>query len=1106
MSTDASLDGLIAAHARRDPGAPAVEDARESLTYGELLARADGVAERLRREGVRPGDVVAAYVERSAAAVVSLLGVLRAGAAYVALDPADPPARHEAILEDARARAVLPLDPEPVAVDGPRDSAPGGERLAYVMYTSGSTGRPKGVEVTHANVLTLLAGGSDVVPRRDDVVLLVTPLTFDISVLELWGALVQGARLVVAAPGRPDPRAVGRLVRERGVTFLSAASGVLARLVDDALDDLAGVRIAVSSADVAVPATARRLHAAHPHVRLINGYGPTETTVLCTAHEVREADGPLPIGRPLPGYTARVADDGELLIGGPGVARGYRFNPAATAERFVDGWYRTGDNVRQDADGVLHFLGRLDRQVKIGGVRVEPGEIEHTLASHPGVAHAAVTVRAAVAGHQQLTAYASPVPGAALDGEALRAYVAERLPRAYVPWTVIALDSMPLTERGKVDRDALPEPQAAAGGDGAPPSAEALRVAGVMGELLGRELPGPDDDFFALGGDSLLAIALVGRLRALGHAGLGVGAVFARRTPRALAAALEDATGPVLPAIAPRGGSALAPLTGAQRRGWLFGEMNPGARAYQHAGLVRIDGALDTAALRTALEALVDRHEALRSSIVVREGEPLQRVHERVALPLEELDLRGAGSAAFARTVRSRARVRIDLAEAPWVRWTLMRLADERWALLCLEHHLAHDGWSFDVLTRELGALYGGATPPPPALQVGDVAVWEAANAEALDAQLVHWAEVLDPDPELLRLPFDRPRAARESFDGGVVRHRLGAATARAVSALAEEEGATLFQACLAAFAVQLARYDGRDDVQVGTGVANRGDPGVAGTLGMLVNTIALRVDLSGDPSVREAIRRVRDAVIDGLSHADVPFDRVVDRLAPPRDPSRSPLVQTLFSFHDAPRGPLAWPGVEARVVHALPDGTAKADLNVIAAPLADGSVSFVWEHVDAFSDATAARIAAHHARLLEAFVADPDAPALALPLGDPASAATPARHDPSAALPQVVARVAARARGAAGDDLRRAVGARGRIGRRAAGGGRGARRPRRPRAAALRRRDRRPPRGRARGRGHGGPRPRPPGGAAARDPRGGRRARGDRRGRRARRVRARSG
>jgi amino acid adenylation domain-containing protein len=1014
VRTDASLDGLIATHARRDPGAPAVEDGRVALSYGELLSRADEVAEGLRREGVRPGDVVAAYVERSTTAVVSLLGILRAGAAYVPLDPADPAARHALILENARPRAVLPLEPEGVP-GGEMESAPGGERLAYVLYTSGSTGRPKGVEITHANVLTLLSGGSDALPQPDDTVLLVTPLNFDISVLELWGALAAGARLVIAPPGRPDPREVGRLIRERGVTFLSAASGVFSRLVDDALDDLAGVRIAVSSADVLQPEAARRLLAAHPHVRLINGYGPTETTVLCTAHEVFEVGADVPIGLPLPGYTARVAEDGELLIGGPGVARGYRDNPEATAERFVDGWYRTGDRVWEDDDGVLHFVGRLDRQVKIGGVRVEPGEVEHALAAHPDVARAAVTVRTPVAGHPQLAAYATPVEGATLEPEALRAHLAERLPQAYVPWTVIALDVMPLTERGKVDRDALPEP-AAGGGEGGPVSEEALRVAGVMRELLGDELPGPDDDFFALGGDSLLAIALVGRLRALGHASLGVGAVFAHRTPRALAAALTDAVGPALPAITPRAGGALAPLTGAQRRTWLFGEMNPGARAYQHVGWVRIDGPLDPAALRAALEALVDRHEALRSSIVVRDGEPFQRVHEQVPIALEELDLRGAGSVALAHAARARARAKVDPSQAPWVRWTLMRLADERWALLCLEHHLAHDGWSFDVIMRELGALYGGATLPPPALHVGDVAAWEAANAEALDAQADYWAEVLDPAPELLRLPYDRPRAARESFEGGTVRYRLEPATARAAAALAEEEGATLFQVCLAAFAVQLARYDGRDDMQLGTGVANRGDPGVASTLGMLVNTIALRFDLSEDPSVREVIRRVRDVVIGGLSHADVPFDRVVDRLAPPRDPSRSPLVQTLFSFHDTPRGGVDWPGLSTRVVHALPDDTAKADLNVIGAPMTDGSVDFVWEHADAFDAASAGRIAAHHARLLGEFAARPDAPALTLPLGEPASAATPPRHDPSASLPAVVATIPGEHVSVAGD------------------------------------------------------------------------------------------
>ena len=726
MSSDPSVDGLIAAQARRAPDAVAVEDEHETLSYRELLARADGVAAGLRDAGVQPGDTVAAYVQRSAKAIATLLGILRAGAAYVPLDPADPPARHDMLIKDSRPRVVLPLDP-PLSA-GPVSSQPGGERLAYVLYTSGSTGRPKGVEVTHGNVLTLLLGGSDVVPREDDVVLHVTPLTFDVSVLEVWGALVHGARLVIAPHGRPDPREVGRLVRERGVTFAGPAAGVLARLVDDALPDLAGLRIAVPSGDVLPPATARRLREAHPHVRLVNAYGPTETTVLCTAYEVDAVEGAVPIGRALPGYEARVAEDGELLIGGPAVARGYRANEAATAERFVDGWYRTGDRVREDADGVLHYLGRLDRQVKLGGVRVEPGEVEHALAAHPDVAQAAVTVREAVAGHRQLVAYAAPVPGASLDGEALRRFLEERLPRAYVPAVVVVLEQMPLTGRGKVDREALPAPAAASSPAAAP---DVARVAAVMGDLLGGAAPGADDDFFALGGDSLLAIALVGRLRAAGHAGLGVGAVFEQRTPRRLAAALAATGGPSLPPIAARAGRGPAPLTGAQRRAWLFGELNPGARAYQHAGLVRIDGALDVPALRTALDRLVERHEALRSSIVVRDGEPLQRVHERVELPLEELDLRGAPATEYARAVRARVRVRIDPASAPWVRWTLIRLGEERWALLCLEHHLAHDGWSLDVLTRELGVLLSGAAPPPPALQIGDVGAWEAENGRS---------------------------------------------------------------------------------------------------------------------------------------------------------------------------------------------------------------------------------------------------------------------------------------------------------------------------------------------------------------------------------------
>lgn len=1026
-----SIDGLIAEQASRDPTAVAVEDERTALTYGELLERADAIAERLRGEGVRSGDLVAVYIERSAAAVASLLGILRAGAAYLPLDPADPPARHDLLIEDAKPSAVLPLEPETAQPAAPRESEPGGERLAYVIYTSGSTGIPKGVEVTHANVLTLLHSGSDVVPIRGDSVLQVSPLNFDFSVLEIWGALVHGARLVVVPPGRPDPRAVARLIREKGVTYAGITAGVFARIVEDAIDDLAGLRVAVPGADVLPPATARAFRAAHPHIPFINAYGPTETTVLCTTHEVGEVDGAIPVGRAVPGYELRIldpdgnpTDDGELWIGGPSVTRGYRGNPEATAEKFVDGWYRSGDRIRRDAEGVLHFVGRLDKQVKIGGVRIEPGEVEHVLAAHPDVAQSAVVVRTAVEGHPQLMAYAAPRPGAALDADALRAHLAERLPATYVPPVVVVLDVLPLTERGKVDRDTLPEPEAGPGVEAASDAdAVTVLVAATMGGLLGRAAPGPDDDFFALGGDSLLAIALVGRLRAAGHPELSVGSVFSAPTPRRLAAALDaPADAAALPPMVPRERCGpLAPLTAAQRRAWLFQQLNPSSRAYQFAALVRLDGELDTAALRAALQDLVARHEALRSSVTLRDGQPMQHVHDTVALPLDEVDLRGAPAGEFARAVRTRVRRSIDVGQAPWVRWTLLRLDEERWALLSLEHHLGHDGWSLDVLVRELGALYAhhrdGTQPPPlPALQIGDVGAWEEANAEALDVQLDHWEAVLDRDPAPLRLPLDRPRPARESFDGGLIRHRLAPSTSRDLQALAEQEGATLFQACLAAFAVQLARYDGREDLQIGSGVANRGDPGLAGTLGMTVNTVALRVDLSGDPTVRELLRRVRDVAVDALAHADVPFDRVVERLAPPRDPSRSPLVGVLFSFHDAPRAAIRWSGLDqVRVVGALPDGTAKAELNVIGVREPDGSVGFVWEHGDSLTDATTARLAGHHEHLLSQFAAQPDAPALGLALEPEEEAArrearsqAPARHDPAASLPGVVAEIVA--------------------------------------------------------------------------------------------------
>ncbi len=1016
-----------------------------------LDAAAAGIAAGLREAGVGAEEPVGICLPRSWEGVSGLLGTVRAGGACLPLDPSSPPARRAALLELAGARVVLSdrrhgrdlppdvtvLDPAALASQpGEAAVAAGGERLAYLVFTSGSTGTPKGVEITHGNLVHLFGTGSDLVPVPGDVVIAAAAIEFDIAILEAWGALAAGARLVLAPAGRPDPRQLGRLIAERGVSFAFFAAGLFEQVTRAALPDLAGLRLIAAGGDVMPPAAAAAIRAAHPGVRLVNGYGPTESSIVASAHAIDRVDGsPLPIGRPLPGYRFHVlgegsepvepGEPGELWISGPGVARGYRGDPELTGDRFRpdpsapgERMYASGDLVRWREDGELLFLGRRDLQVKIAGYRVEPGEVEQVLGTHPGVGQAAVVAREDVAGHKRLVAYAAPRAGADPQAADLRDHLAARLPAYMVPAAIELLPELPLTERGKIDRAALPAPRRA---EPAAASGRVAAVAELMAELLEVERIGPDDDFLALGADSLLALQLIGRLRDRFGGGIGIDVVFQAPTPRRLAARLdgeEKAARPPLERLAPAGRT--APATFAQRRAWLFERMNPDSLAYQFAALLHFEGELDEGALRGALGDLMARHEVLRSSIEERDGEPVQVVHEQVEVPLEVVDLPGESSAVWARLVRSRVRSRIALERAPLVRWTLVRRGHGRWSLIDVEHHAVHDGWSFMLVLSELAELYSSRVErrrprlPRVDLRLADFAVWERALAsgEAERRQLDYWCRTLDPDPALLELPTSRPRPPRESFAGGSVRRPMPPRLATAIAELARTEGVTSFMAGLAAFAVLLGRCAEQDRVQIGTGLANRGDPAAERLVGMTVGTVALAVDLSGDPTVRELLRRTRSTVLDAIANADVPFERVVDALGARRQASRSPLVQTLFSFDDAPRLPGRWAELDVRVVQTVPNGTAKADLNVIGVDHGDGRPFLIWEHSELFTGADADRLAARHLRLLEQFVAEPAARLSELsPLGAEEEAelaawrGAPGGFDRAATIPDLVAR-----------------------------------------------------------------------------------------------------
>jgi len=1047
---DLSLSQLVGERAAERPEAIALEDGEKRLTYAELDASASAVAAALLAVGAQPEDVVAVCLPRSWRTVCAYLGAVRAGAGYMPLNPAHPRRRREKLIELAEARLLVgdgsegSLDVDAllakVAADAPPEP-PGGDRLACILFTSGSTGTPKGVEITHGGLVNLLRGPSELLPTPADGVLHKALLDFDGSVLEIWSALLNGARLVVSPPGDPNPVTIGQVIVDHEVTVAVFPPGLLAEMARFALPTLAGLRVLAAGGDVLRPALVRELRAALPDTRLVNIYGPTETTIFASAYEVTgEVGETIPIGKAPPGYTLHILNEdgepvadgepGELWIGGAGVSRGYRNDPERTGERFhpdpFDGgrMYRSGDRVRRREDGQLLFLGRVDDQVKLAGHRVEPGEIERALGAQPGVREAAVAIREDVPGHKRVIGYAVPQEGVELDPEDLRARLEEELPKFMVPAAIVAIGSLPLTERGKVDRRALPAPPREAEQETLDPRLEP--VAAAIAEVLQLDSVGPREDFFALGGTSLLALRLTGLLRDRFAADLGIGDVFEARTAAGLAERIEQGSSrpPGLPPLTHTEPQPTAPLSGAQRRSWLFCRMHPESVAYQFAAIFRLEGELDRAALRGALGELIRRHEILRTSFEERDGEPVQVIHPPFEAPLAEVDLRGEHPSAWARLARAKVREQIALLPAPLVRWTLVRLAECSWRLIQVEHHLVHDGWSFALLSGELGELYSARVEGrpddllEPAAQFQDYTRWEQElrDSEAVQRQVEHWAEALDPEPPLLQLPGARPRPPRESFDGGLVRRLLPAELVERMRGLGRECEATLFMVSVAAFLAQLQRYSGQDHQQIGTGIANRREPLAERLIGMTVNTVALRCDLGGDPTVRELLARVRGMAIEAYANADAPFDAVVDAIGPRRDPGRSPLIQTLFSFHDAPRRPGGWSGLEARIVEGVHNGTAKADLNVVGNPRADGSLNFSWEHSDLHSDGDADRLAGHHQRLLEQFVANPDARLSELDLlGEEERAelerwsVSPGTHDAGATIGALVEAQAAR-------------------------------------------------------------------------------------------------
>ncbi|HWK88522.1 MAG TPA: condensation domain-containing protein, partial [Longimicrobium sp.] len=742
----------------------------------------------------------------------------------------------------------------------------------------------------------------------------------------------------------------------------------------------------------------------------------TEACIDASFHRcdpVRDLPG-APIGVPVDNTRLYVLDPalrpvprgvvGELCIGGEGLARGYAGRAALTADRFVPDavsgipgarLYRTGDLARLGSDGLLHYAGRTDRQVKVRGHRIEPGEIEAVLDAHPAVREAVVEARADGRGGVRLAAYVVAAEGE-MDTAPLREHLRARLPEFMVPDAWVLLDALPLTPNGKVDRDALPEPAAAAVEHVEPRTPTERALAGIWAELLDVERVGAADGFFDLGGHSLLAMQVVSRVRAAAGVELPLRAVFEAPTVAELAARIDAARAAPqqeepAPELAPSDAAGDAPLSFAQERMWFLERLLPGSPVYNMPLRLRITGQVDPEALRRALEGVVHRHEPLRTRFELRGAQPVQVAAPpaRVELPVTDLSHlpRDQARAEADAVSMAEARRPFDLERGPLFRAALLRLERDAWLLLVDVHHAVADGWSIGILYRELAALYGAFTGgaaaelPPLPVRYADYAAWQRRwlSGARLEQQLGYWRGRLAGAP-VLDLPTDRPRPATLSLQGGWVDFRLPAAVSAAVEALARREGASLFMVLTAAFKALLARYTGQRDVVVGTPIAGRGRAEVEGLIGLFVNTLALRTDLSGDPSFRDAVARVRETTLEAYAHQDVPFEKLVDELKVERTLSRHPLFQVSFSVVEGDATGSFALG-DARAVQEEGDtGTAKFDLTFAVVAGSEGFTGGIEFAAELFDAETVRRFAGHFAALVAAAVARPDAPLSRLP------------------------------------------------------------------------------------------------------------------------------
>ncbi|MGA9869745.1 MAG: amino acid adenylation domain-containing protein, partial [Rhodococcus sp. (in: high G+C Gram-positive bacteria)] len=1023
------------------PEAPAVAFGGVSITYAEFDARVNRLARYLVSVGAGPEVLVGVAMRRSHEMMIALYAVLRAGAGYVPIDPDQPAERNDYIVDVAAPAVVLTTGHDgfaasrgidtaavPVVVVedlalGDHASAPltDSDRLrplhpssvAYVIFTSGSTGRPKGVAVSHAAVANQV---SWIVAEYglgvDDVVLQKTPFTFDVSVWELFGALASGARLVVAEPdGHRDPAYLVSVIESEGVTATSFVPSVLSAFVSaigpGGCPSLSNVLIAGEALPASVVASAA---SALPGAALHNLYGPTEFTVHATARPVAGVPGwnvsgtSAPMGSPVWNSRVLVLDArlrpvpvgvaGELYLTGVQIARGYFGRPDLSADRFVassfgDGtrMYRTGDLVRWTSSGELEYLGRTDFQVKLRGLRIELGEIESALVADDSVSQSVVLVRS-----EQLVAYVVPTAGAAVDTGALQSAVGRLLPTYMVPSAFVVLDALPLGASGKLDRRALPDPVFSARVFRAPRTPVEEIVAGVFADVLGSARVGLDDDFFELGGNSLIATQVVSRVGAALGARVPVRVLFEASTVEGLAARAESHVGDSRVPLVAGDRPERIPLSLAQQRMWFLNRFDTESAVNNLPVAIRLSGVLDASALQAAISDVLERHESLRTVYPGTDGVAAQVILPTSAavpvltpIPVREDEL--------VERIASVVSTGFDVTVEVPLHAELFALSEQDYVLVFVAHHISADGWSMGPLTRDVMIAYAARTVgeapgwAPLPVQYADFTLWqrrvlgdEADPNSVISLQANFWKNALTGLPEELVLPFDRPRPAVQSFDGGTTRFRIEPELHRDLAALARRTGTTLFMVVHSALAVLLARLSGTSDIAIGTPIAGRGEAELDDVIGMFVNTLVLRSDVDGSRGFEKLLEANRETDLKAFGHADVPFERLVEILNPERSTARHPLFQVALSFQNLPQTSFELPGLKVSAVDFDID-VAKFDLSLLLSEHTDDTgahtgISAEFTYARALFDAATVEVFARRfVRILRGVVAEPSRP-----------------------------------------------------------------------------------------------------------------------------------